>query len=79
MQTNLSLPGAGELDGRRVRRRDDPPAAVTQVARGADDLDPVEIRVVLELAEDLLTVEEDAELPEELPEADPEENFEEQP
>lgn len=32
-----------------------------------------------ELAEDLLTVEEDAELPEELPEADPEENFEEQP
>jgi DNA-directed RNA polymerase subunit omega len=32
-----------------------------------------------ELAEDLLTVEDDAELPEELPEADPEENFEEQP
>src|ERR1700730_12679476 len=32
-----------------------------------------------ELAEDLLTVEDDAELPEELPEAEPEENFEEQP
>ena len=32
-----------------------------------------------ELAEDMLTVEDTAELPEELPEADPEENFEEQP
>ena len=32
-----------------------------------------------ELAEDVLSVEDDADLPEELPEADPEENFEEQP
>jgi DNA-directed RNA polymerase subunit omega len=32
-----------------------------------------------ELAEDMLTVEDETELPEELPEADPEENFEEQP
>jgi len=32
-----------------------------------------------ELAEDMLAIEDDAELPEELPEAEPEENFEEQP
>jgi DNA-directed RNA polymerase subunit omega len=32
-----------------------------------------------ELAEDMLSVEDDTELPGELPEADPEENFEEQP
>ena len=46
-----------------------------------DDIEDVDLEASEddELAEDVLTFEEDAELAEELPEADPEENFEEQP
>jgi DNA-directed RNA polymerase subunit omega len=46
-----------------------------------DDIEDVDLEAVEdeELAEDVLTVEDETELTEELPEADPEENFEEQP
>jgi DNA-directed RNA polymerase subunit omega len=46
-----------------------------------DDIEDVDLEAVEdeELAEDVLTVEDETDLTEELPEADPEENFEEQP
>jgi DNA-directed RNA polymerase subunit omega len=46
-----------------------------------DDIEDVDLEAVEdeELAEDVLTVEDETELTEELPQADPEENFEEQP